>query len=260
MRSSLACLRSLAGSALILLLAACGGEGNGDAQTPSQSGPPNVIDPAPQAGNAVMPLFVRPFANEYPLLNYFDHDVPTAPETTNGYQLTWRGDRAQPGRDIGGYDGHTGIDWLLPENTPLFAVTNGEIVSAGEVTGPCFLEGGKVTTGLVVRLRFIASDGDTYIASYSHMNRIDVSTGNTVVEGEQVGLSGATGCLGNLRIAHVHFMVQRELTAAPFTANTIDPYGWEGPGADPWATNDMKKRSIWMWKPGQAPDMVPQRR
>lgn len=137
-------------------------------------------------------------------------------------------------------------------------MTTSEVVSAGEITGPCFLEDNKVTTGLVVRLRFIAPDGDTYIASYSHMNRIDVSAGDTVVEGEQIGLSGATGCIGKARIAHVHFMVQRELTASPFTANTIDPYGWEGAGNDPWSATDDKKRSVWMWKPGQAPDMVPQ--
>jgi murein DD-endopeptidase MepM/ murein hydrolase activator NlpD len=235
-------------------LVACGGGGSDDA---APAGPPNIVDPAPGASNSVMPLFVRPFADEYQLLNYFDHDVPTAPEVTNRYQLTWHGDRAVPGRDIGGYDGHRGIDWLLPENTPMFAVTSGQVLFAGPFTAPCFLEDNKVLTGMSVGVQFVAPDGDTYVVSYGHMNRVDVAPGDQVVEGEQIGLSGVTGCVGKAHIAHVHFELARVVSLSPRASNVIDPFGWEGPGVDPWSASDTKKRSVWFWKPGQAPDMVP---
>jgi murein DD-endopeptidase MepM/ murein hydrolase activator NlpD len=240
---------------LIGMLAACGGGDGGD-EAPA---PVAVVDPTPGATNAQMPLFVRPFVNEYPLLNYFDHDVPTAPEVTNRYQLNWRGDHAVPGRDIGGYDGHRGIDWLLPEDTPMFAVTAGEIVFAGETTAPCFLEDNKVLTGLSVILQFVGPDGDTYVVSYGHMNRVDVATGEQVGEGQQIGLSGVTGCVGRGHLPHVHFQVQRVIAGVPLGTNVIDPYGWEGPGFDPWSVTNQTRRSIWLWKQGQAPDMVPRR-
>jgi murein DD-endopeptidase MepM/ murein hydrolase activator NlpD len=242
---------------LIGMLAACGGDGGDGDDTPA--GPAAIVDPTPGVTNTQMPLFVRPFANEFPVLNYFDHDVPTAPEVTNRYQLNWRGDRAVPGRDIGGYDGHRGIDWLLPENTPMFAVTAAEVLFAGEITAPCFLEDNKVLTGLTVTLQFVGPDGDTYAVSYSHMNRVDVAAGDLVGEGQQIGLSGVTGCVGRGHLPHVHFQVQRVVTGTPLGTNVIDPYGWEGPGLDPWSVNAPVKRSTWLWKQGQAPDMVPRR-
>lgn len=250
--------RVLFGAVISFMLIGCGGDGsNSNGEAPA--GPANVLDPEPGASNTVMPLFVRPFAAEYGLLNYFDHDVPTAPEVTNRYQLNWRGDRAVPGRDLGGYDGHKGIDWLLPENTPMFAVVTGEVVFAGEFSAPCFLEDNKVLSALRVTIAFTAPDGDGYVASYGHMNRVDVAAGDQVSEGQQIGLSGVTGCVGKAHIPHVHFEVRRVISVSPLASEVIDPYGWEGPGVDPWSASDTKKRSVWLWKQGQAPDLVPRR-
>jgi hypothetical protein len=80
---------------------------NSDGDSVTRLFPPlrDAISPKPAAANTVMPLFVKPFSGEYPVLNYFDHDRPVAPNDINGYQLTWQGARAQPGIDIGGYDG-----------------------------------------------------------------------------------------------------------------------------------------------------------
>jgi murein DD-endopeptidase MepM/ murein hydrolase activator NlpD len=251
------------------LAGGCGGGDGGNGAPPGGGGgggggnlgppPTDVIDPEPGAGNTVMRLFSRPFANEYQVLNYFDHDRPIHPNDTNAYQLTWRGTQAVPGRDIAGYDGHLGIDWLLPENPPLFAVTGGEVVFAGESTGPCILQDNEVVTALIVRLKFVAPNGDTYVASYAHLNRIDVAVGDLVTEGQQLGLSGATGCVGKRHIPHLHFLLQHYVSLNPVEAYVVDPYGWEGPGPDPWAAQGPGRTSVWLWKQGQAPDMVPWR-
>jgi len=255
-------IRSLVVFAVVL--SACGGgdgdSGGGGGPPSNTLSPPDIVRPTPGATNTVMPVFSRPFANEYQVLNYFDHDVPTAPETTNGYQLTYRGDHAVPGKDVRGYDGHSGIDWLLPENTPLLAVANATVVFVGDRTGPCFLQDNEVTATKTVTITFTGPDGDSYSVSYLHVNRIDVAVGDAVTEGQQIALSGATGCVGKAHIAHLHFEVVRVFNRAPLQYNVIDPFGWEGPGVDPYAAMDVLKRSQWMWKPGQAPDMVPWRR
>ena len=261
--------RSFPASLAPLLLLAMSGCGGGDGgSTDGGSGgnandgfPPltNVIDPEPGSGNAVMRLFARPFTGEYDVLNYFDHDQPIHPYDTNGYQLTWRGARAFPGKDIGGYDGHVGIDWLLPENTPLFAVTGGEVTLAGTETFACILQDNEIVNQLTVRFKFIAPNGDWYTAVYTHLNRIDVAVGDIVTEGQQVGLSGVTGCVGKSHLAHLHFQLEHYVNLNPPEAYYVDPYGWEGPGIDPWSTKGAGHTSMWLWKTGQAPNMVPRR-
>lgn len=233
------------------ILPGCGSGGDDD-----EEGPAPAIDPEPASSNTVMRLFARPFAGEYRLLNYFDHDRPVAPNDTNGYQLTWRGARAEPGRDIDGYDGHTGIDWLLPENTPVFAVTDSEVVFAGGQTFNCWLEGNREVTNITVTLKIIAPDGETYLLVYTHLNRIDVAAGDLVMGGQQIGLSGVTGCVGTGRIPHLHLELLRQVNTDPVRFVPIDPYGWEGPTPDPWSLDDPAKASYWFWKEGQAPDMV----
>jgi murein DD-endopeptidase MepM/ murein hydrolase activator NlpD len=250
---------------LFTCLSACGGGDGGSAGSGGSGGGDGspmltaVVDPTPGATNTLMPVLSRPFAGEYQVLNYFDHDVPTWPETTNGYQLNWRGAHAVPGKDIGGYDGHTGIDWLLPENTPLFAVTGGEIKFAGIRTFECPLQGNEIVNQLNIRLTFVAPNGDYYTAVYAHLNRVDVAVGDIVTEGQQIGLSGATGCLGKGHIPHLHFQLEHYTSLDPPQAFFVDPYGWDGPGSDPWSLRGAGHTSVWMWKTGQAPDMVPWR-
>jgi murein DD-endopeptidase MepM/ murein hydrolase activator NlpD len=253
---------SLATLLVLACLGGCGGDGGDGAQDDGFTGPAltDVVDPEPGTANAVMPLFSRPFEGEYQVLNYFDHDRPVHPNDTNQYQLTWRGARAFPGKDVRGYDGHKGVDWLLPENTPLFAVTDGEIVFAGGHTFACILQDNEMVTNLTVVLRFVAPDGETYNALYTHLNRIDVAVGDVVSEGQQLGLSGVTGCVGKGRLPHLHFELSHLVSLNPIQQHVIDPYGWEGPGADPWLAQGAGRTSVWFWKPGQAPDMVPWRR
>jgi murein DD-endopeptidase MepM/ murein hydrolase activator NlpD len=236
---------------LFALLAGCNGGDGGE----TGEGPAPVVDPEPASNNPTIPLFVRPFENEYRVLNYFDHDRPVAPNDDNGYQLTWRGERAVPGRHIGGYDGHSGTDWLLPENTPLFAVTDSEVVFAGDDTFYCWLEDREVTNVSII-LKFVPEDGETYLLLYTHLNRIDVDVGEAVAEGQQIGLSGVTGCVGKSHTPHLHLELMRQANTTPPQYFSIDPYGWEGSMPDPWSANDPRKASYWFWKQGEAPDLV----
>ncbi len=74
--------------------------------------------------------------------------------------------------------------------------------------------------------------------------------GDLVGEGQQIGLSGVTGCVGRGHLPHVHFGVRRIIAGVPANTNVIDPYGWEGSGLDPWSVADQTKRSVWLWKQG----------
>ena len=249
---------------LALLVQCACGSGGGDSQDPtgSNAGPAleDVLHPEPGQGNETMQLFGKPFAGDYPLQNYFDHDRPTAPNDSNGYQVNWRGARAYPGRDIPGYDGHTGVDWALPVGTPVLAVTDGRVIFAGNTTpAPCWLQNNEVVSSLMIIIAFTAPDGQAYSVSYNHLGQIDVARDDRVVEGQQIGLSGESGCVGRLNgrpSAHLHFQVNKVTDRLAGTVVPVDPYGWEGPGLDPWATHPDGTTSVWFWKAGQAPNMA----
>jgi murein DD-endopeptidase MepM/ murein hydrolase activator NlpD len=239
---------------LALGLFGCGGDNDSD----DNNAPPLTDDrnPTPSSSNTVVPLFYRPFQGVYPAMNFFDHDRPLGPgRDSGGFQLTWRGEHAIPGVHHGGYDSHTGIDWIMPIGTPLLAMADGHVIFAGE-TAPsyCYLED-NVSSTIAVAIRHPASNGETYTSHYMHMDRVDVSVGDQVTTGQQVGLSGATGCVGRGKTAHLHMNVYRLSNTNTGLATLIDPYGWQGPGADPWSQHPEGAASLWLWQPGEAPSL-----
>jgi Peptidase family M23 len=92
---------------------------------------------------------------------------------------------------IRGNQPHTGIDLGMPENTPLRSVTDGVIDK--------ILHNDKIGNGVVIE----GQDGNHYI--YGHLNEVDVTPGQRVFEGQQIGLSGNTG---NSTGPHLHFGMQ----------------------------------------------------
>jgi hypothetical protein len=99
---------------------------------------------------------------------------------------------------------------------------------------------------LVVTIR---SDGPlVYESQYIHLARIDVTSGQRLVRGQVIGLSGTTGCS---TAPHLHFQVRAD--GSPNAGALVDPYGWEGRGSDPWAHNPSGRASAWLWLPGEAP-------
>lgn len=235
-------------------LMACGG-GSGD----DDDVPPLTEDrnPMPSASNTAVPLFYRPFQGVYPMFNFFDHDRPIGPgHESGGYQLTWRGEHAIPGVHHFGYDSHTGYDWRMPEGTPLLAMADGLVIFAGE-TEPsyCALEDNWSST-IAVAIRHPAPNGEIFTSHYMHMNRVDVAVGDQVTTGQQVGLSGVTGCVGRGKVPHLHMNVYRLANTNNGLAVRIDPYGWQGPGVDPWSQHPDGAPSVWLWQPGEAPSLA----
>jgi peptidoglycan hydrolase-like protein with peptidoglycan-binding domain len=74
---------------------------------------------------------------------------------------------------------HAGIDLAVATGTPVLAVADGKVVFAGP--GSNF--------GLLVVIEH-SSGLSTY---YAHLSRTDVSAGQQIASGRQIGLSGATG-------------------------------------------------------------------
>jgi murein DD-endopeptidase MepM/ murein hydrolase activator NlpD len=93
---------------------------------------------------------------------------------------------------------HTGIDIGVGLGTPVAAAADGVVVLAGtNVVG-----GRVVGYGTYV---VIAHGGGLYTL-YGHLSRLDVSAGERVRAGQQIGLSGSTG---NSTGPHLHFEVRR---------------------------------------------------
>ncbi|MFD0275995.1 M23 family metallopeptidase [Kitasatospora sp. NPDC127111] len=107
--------------------------------------------------------------------------VPGAP-TSNPYGV------ANP-EYAAGY--HTGVDFAVAPGTPLLAVGNATVVSAGW--------DGAYGKEVVLRL------ADGRYAQYAHMSRISVHAGDRVSAAEQIGASGNTG---NSTGPHLHFEIR----------------------------------------------------
>ncbi|PZG94866.1 peptidase [Streptomyces sp. NTH33] len=100
---------------------------------------------------------------------------------------------------------HTGIDFHAASGTTVHAVGAGTVVQAGW--------GGAYGNQVVIRM------ADGMYTQYGHLSSIGVSVGQTVVPGQRIGLSGATG---NVTGAHLHF----EARTAPDYGSDVDPVSY----------------------------------
>ena len=85
---------------------------------------------------------------------------------------------------------HSGLDVAVPRGTPIKAAARGKVLA----TGDYFFNGNTV---------FI-DHGNGLISMYCHLERIDVQTGDTVAQGQVLGLAGATGRASG---PHLHWSV-----------------------------------------------------
>ncbi|MFJ1752998.1 M23 family metallopeptidase [Kitasatospora sp. NPDC088134] len=107
---------------------------------------------------------------------------------------------------------HTGTDFAVSVGTPVLAVGDSTVVSAGWA--------GAYGNQIVLKL----SDGR--FAQYAHLSQLGVGAGQHVDAGQQVGRSGNTG---NSHGPHLHF----EIRTANEYAKVIDPIAYlKGHGAD----------------------------
>jgi len=133
--------------------------------------------------------------------------LPAGPVRGGGHGLIWPVNgpitSGYGPRNIGnGYEFHPGVDIGVPTGTPIRAAANGTVSIAGPEGGygnyTCIDHGGGLST------------------CYGHQERILVSVGQTVAQGQIIGLSDCTGyCFG----PHVHFEVR-------INGQTTDPLAY----------------------------------
>ncbi|MEU6275921.1 LysM peptidoglycan-binding domain-containing M23 family metallopeptidase [Streptomyces populi] len=100
---------------------------------------------------------------------------------------------------------HTGVDFVIPTGTTIKSIAAGTVVSAGW--------GGAYGNQVVIQ------HADGKYSQYAHMSSLSVSAGQTVTEGQQIGLSGATG---NVTGPHLHF----EIRTTPDYGSDVDPVAY----------------------------------
>jgi len=158
------------------------------------------MQPAQAAGNLTLP-----FAIPNPrVTSWMDHHYPTRQE--DGLMVRFDGATGYA------YDGHRGTDYAVASNTPVVAADDGTVIYSEWSDS-----GGW---GVVMDHAYDRT-------AYFHNNQLFVYPGQHVSRGQLIALSGSTG---NSTGPHVHFEVRDLMT--PW--HSIDPYGWTGPGPDPW--------------------------
>ncbi|WP_328916618.1 MULTISPECIES: M23 family metallopeptidase [unclassified Streptomyces] len=100
---------------------------------------------------------------------------------------------------------HTGVDFLVGSGTPVHAVAAGTVVSAGA--------DGAYGNDVIIK------HADGMYTLYGHLTQPLVSAGQTVTEGQEIGVSGATG---NVTGPHLHF----EVRTTPDYGSDLDPVAY----------------------------------
>jgi murein DD-endopeptidase MepM/ murein hydrolase activator NlpD len=103
---------------------------------------------------------------------------------------------------------HTGIDFGVPAGTPFLAARDGKVTFAGWSNG----------YGNRVVISHGTIDGKQVSTTYNHMSAIDVSVGQEVKVGQQVGAVGSTGFSTG---PHAHFEVM-------VNGQYVNPAPWLG--------------------------------
>lgn len=96
---------------------------------------------------------------------------------------------------------HAGIDIMLPKNTPIMSFTDGKVIRIKTRDWVSKNEGNCIAI----------QSTDGYVVWYEHLERIDVSIWQQVIQWEIIGLCGTTG---NSTQYHLHLQVDKWF--APF--------------------------------------------
>ena len=167
------------------------------------------------------PLYPVPWA-----VHSYDHFYFTRPNPAD--QVNW----PQPDYRYGGIffatEVHTGVDIDANIGTPVLAAGPGTVVWAG---GGFYTGVPDNTTdpyGLAVSIQHnFGYQGKPLFTVYAHMSRVDVTVGQRVDSGQQLGLVGKTGRTTG---PHLHFEVRLEYNLYHHTLNPelwlAPPQGW----------------------------------
>jgi uncharacterized delta-60 repeat protein len=188
--------------------------------------------------------FVGEIGSVNPSLVWTNTRCPPGQQDLSGYQNTAGTNFIVNGHFSGGgdptrlyYDGHTGYDYEAADGTPVLAAAPGTVVLS---TNPC----PATNYGCEV----VIQHGSSYRTLYAHLSSTYPlpAVGSTVTRGQQIAQSDCTPGPPTCNGPHLHFEVQYKTTPGWVP---VDPYGWEGPGPDPY----IRAVSIRLWgccKPG----------
>ncbi|MFF3867061.1 M23 family metallopeptidase [Micromonospora sp. NPDC001898] len=120
---------------------------------------------------------------------------------------------------------HAGVDLSVPRNTVIRAASAGQVVWSGcdPSTGNCDVDGSPSTRGCGWYVDLVHAGG--YGTRYCHMvRRPDVTEGDTVQAGQQIGLVGTSGHSSG---PHLHFQTHEGACAGSRcdldNSNSVDP-------------------------------------
>lgn len=108
--------------------------------------------------------------------------------------------------------GHWAIDIAMPLNTPIVAVASGKVLYAGrslDVTPPVANKWATLPYNDMAGNQVVVEHSNGLITNYCHLNRWNVSTGQSVSEGQLLGGAGDTGVAFGV---HLHFEVIEKST------------------------------------------------
>ena len=206
---------------------------------PSQIAYGPIEDGDGNIGSGPVPgaFMTLPFMGPHYVTSVFDHcgpnysshgkvcryDGKVASASVGGPDPTFDDGFAQTpgGRDYLYYSGHDGYDYGLYYE-PVAAAADGTVMLAGWAVPGCE----SCLSGLTVEI----NHGNGLLTYYGHFSTLSVSKGQQVRRGQVLGISGMTGTATG---PHLHFGVYYVNGKGP-----VDPYGWTGPGPDPY-TKDL---------------------
>jgi murein DD-endopeptidase MepM/ murein hydrolase activator NlpD len=179
-----------------------------DTLTPTPTLSPSPIasatptDPANSPNSTPAPTWTPPSDNQGKLLDHYHFQRPIGPDAVNYVARTY----PYGGTAEGALQVHHGVDMENPSGTPILAAADGVVVYAGndseKLFGPTNVYYGNL---VVIQHAFKSPENLPVFSLYGHMQRVDVKTGQTVKQGDGLGIVGATGVAFG---AHLHFEVR----------------------------------------------------
>ncbi len=132
----------------------------------------------------------------------------------DGYTITSDyGYRVDPIKNITAF--HSGVDLRGPHHGNIYAVADGEVTYAGV----------QSSYGNCVEIKHIVN-GETIYSFYAHMSQIDVQVGDTVTQGQTIGLEGGDPATdpnpGRTTGHHLHF----EIRSNSGYTNNVNPHDY----------------------------------
>jgi murein DD-endopeptidase MepM/ murein hydrolase activator NlpD len=160
-------------------------------------------NPADDPNNTPLPTWTPPPAD--PAVQVADHYMLRRPIGEGG--TNWV-DRVYPygGTNGGRLQVHHGVEFVNPRGTPVLAAADGVVLHAGDdlttLYGP---QPDYYGILVVLQHNFQSPDGMPVYTIYGHLDRVTVQPGQSVGQGEQIGVVGGTGvAIG----PHLHFEVR----------------------------------------------------